>query len=96
MNRKISRKEKHKYSNEEKLVLSEDENTNALIDIAQEDDSNIFDLLQNLWIDNIRFTILKCSRVCLIVTFVFILFLMYTQMFLILLFSWLEKGKKAI
>ena len=48
MNRKISRKEKHKYSNEEKLVLSEDENTNALIDIAQEDDSNIFDLLQNL------------------------------------------------
>ena len=48
MNRKISRKEKHKYSNEEKLVLGEDENTNALIDIAQEDDSNIFDLLQNL------------------------------------------------
>ena len=47
MNQK-SRKEKHKYSNEEKLVLGEDENTNALIDIAQEDDSNIFDLLQNL------------------------------------------------
>ena len=47
MNQK-SRKEKHKYSTEEKLVLGEDENTNALIDIAQEDDSNIFDLLQNL------------------------------------------------
>ena len=47
MNQK-SRKEKHKYSNEEKLVLGEDENTNALIDIAQEDDSNMFDLLQNL------------------------------------------------
>ena len=95
MNQK-SRKEKHKYSNEEKLVLGEDENTNALIDIAQEDDSNIFDLLQNLWINNIRFVMLKCSRLCLTVTFVFILFLLYTQMLLILLFSWLEKGKKAI
>ena len=39
MNRKISRNEKHKYSNEEKL---------ALINIAQVDDSNIFELLQNL------------------------------------------------
>ena len=48
MNRKISRNEKHKYSNEEKLALGEDENTSALINIAQEDDSNIFELLQNL------------------------------------------------
>ena len=47
MNRKISRNEKHKYSNEEKLALGEDENTSALINIAQEDDSNIFELLQN-------------------------------------------------
>ena len=44
MNRKISRNEKHKYSNEEKLALGEDENTSALINIAQEDDSNIFEL----------------------------------------------------
>ena len=37
--------EKHKYSNEEKLALGEDENTSALINIAQEDDSNIFEFL---------------------------------------------------
>ena len=42
MNRKISRSEKHKYSNEEKLALAENENTSALINIAREDDSNIF------------------------------------------------------
>ena len=48
MNRKISRNEKHKYSNEENLVLGENENTNTLTDIAQEFDSNILDLLQNL------------------------------------------------
>ena len=48
MNRKVSRNEKLKHSNEEKLPLGEDENTNALINIAQEDDSNSFELLQNL------------------------------------------------
>ena len=48
MNRKISRNGKHKYSNKEKLGQSEDKNTSALINIAQEDDSNIFELLQNL------------------------------------------------
>ena len=41
MNRKISRNEKHKYSNEKNLVLGEEENTSTLINIAQEDDSNI-------------------------------------------------------
>ena len=35
MNRKISRNEKHKYS-------GEDKNSSALINIAQEDDSNVF------------------------------------------------------
>ena len=39
---------KNNYSNEEKLALGEKEITNALINIAQEDDSNIFELLQNL------------------------------------------------
>ena len=48
MNRKISRNEKHKYSNEEKLALSKDESTGALINIDQEDNSNILELLQNL------------------------------------------------
>ena len=48
MNRKISGNEKHKYLNEEKLALGEEENISALIYIAQEDDSNIFELLQNL------------------------------------------------
>ena len=48
MDRKISRNEKYKYSNEKKLVLDENENTSALINIAQENESNIFELLQNL------------------------------------------------
>ena len=48
MNRKIGRNRKHKYSNEEKLVLSENENTSSLINIARENDSNIFELVQNL------------------------------------------------
>ena len=48
MNQKISRNKKHKYSKEKKLALGEEENTSALINIAQEDDSNIFVLLQNL------------------------------------------------
>ena len=37
MNRKISRNKTHIYSSEEKLALREDENTSALISIAQED-----------------------------------------------------------
>ena len=45
MNRKMSRKEKHKYSNEEKFALGEDENTSSLINIVQEDDINNFELL---------------------------------------------------
>ena len=48
MNRKIPRNEKHKYSNEEKFALGEDENTSALININQDDDSNNVELLQNL------------------------------------------------
>ena len=48
MNRKISRNEKHKYLNEEMLALGEGENTSTLINIGQEDDSNIYELLQNL------------------------------------------------
>ena len=54
------------------------------MNIAQEDDSNIFELLKNLWRNNLQFIILKCSRFCLLVTFVFISLLLYTQMFLIL------------
>ena len=54
MNRKINRNEKHKYSNEEKLALGEDQNTSALINIAQEHDRNIkIELLQNLRINNL-------------------------------------------
>ena len=87
MNRKISRNEKHKYSNEEKLALVENENTSALTNIAQENDWNISELLQNFGINNLRFLILKCSR--FIIRFVFILLLLYTQMF-----SLLEKERK--
>ena len=38
MHQKINRNEKHKYLNEEKLALVENENTSALINIAPEDD----------------------------------------------------------
>ena len=48
MNRKIRRNEKYKYSNKEKLALDENENISTLINIARENDSNIFELLQNL------------------------------------------------
>ena len=97
MNWKISRNEKDKYFNEEKLALGENENITAPMNIAQEDDSNIFELLQNLWLSNIQFIIWKCSRFCLFiifVTFVFILLVLYTQMFVILYFSRLEKERK--
>ena len=79
MNWKTSRNENHKYFNEEKLALGENENTSTLMNIAQEDDSNIFKLLKNLWLNNLQFIILKCSRFCLFMTFVFILLLLYTQ-----------------
>ena len=94
INWKTSRNEKQKYLNEEKLALGENENTSALINIAQEDDSNIFELLENLWQNNLQFIIFKCSGFCLLVTFGFILLLLYTQMFLILWFSWLENERK--
>ena len=42
MNSKTSRNENHKYFNEEKLDLGEKENTSALMNIAQQGDSNIF------------------------------------------------------
>ena len=84
MNQRISRNKKHKHSNKEKLALVENENTSALVNVAQEDHRNIFELLQNLGINSLRFIILKRSRFCFIVTVVFILLLLYTQMLLIL------------
>ena len=96
MNQKISRNEKHKCSNEEKLSLLELGNINALIYIAQVDQSKVFELLQNLGMNIVRFIILKCYRFCLNVTFVLILLLLYSQMFLKLWFLWLDKGKKKI
>ena len=78
MNRKISRNEKYNYLNKEKLALVENQNTATLINITQEDDNNVFELLQNLGISNLQFLILKCSRFCLLITFVFIVLLLYT------------------
>ena len=82
MNQKVSRNGKQKSSNEEKLVLGEYESTS----IAQEDDSNSFELLQNLWINNLRFIILKCSRFCFY-------FNVYTNVLNIVVFM-VRKGKK--
>ena len=44
----MSRNRKQKYSNKERLALGENEIKSAPINITQEDDSNIFELLQNL------------------------------------------------
>ena len=82
MNQKVSRNGKQKSSNEEKLVLGEYESTS----IAQEDDSNSFELLQNLWINNLRFIILKCSRFCFYFT-------VYTNVLNIVVFM-VRKGKE--
>ena len=38
----------HKCFNKKKLALGENENTSALMNIAQEDGSNIFQLLKSL------------------------------------------------
>ena len=91
MNWKTSRKENHKYFNEEKLALGGKENTSALLNIAQDDESNIFKLLKNLRLNNLQFIILKCSRFCLFIAFVFILLLLYT--FIVFTFTF-RKGKK--
>ena len=48
MNLKPSRSEKYKSFNEGKLALGENENTNAVINIAREDDSMILELLKKL------------------------------------------------
>ena len=86
MNWKTSRNENRRYFNEGKLDLGEKENTSALMNIAQEDDSNIFKLLKNLWLNNLQLIILKCSRFYLFIAFVFILLLLHTEIFLILYF----------
>ena len=52
MNWKTSRNEKLKYLKEEKFALGEKENTSTLMNVAQEDDSNNFELLKNLWLIN--------------------------------------------
>ena len=69
MEKLVETKNTTKYSNEEKLALGEDKKASALINIAQENDSNSFELLQNLRINNLRFIILKCSRFCFYLTF---------------------------
>ena len=56
------------------------------MNIAQEDESNIFKLLKNLWLNNLQFIIKECSRFCLFITFVFVLLLLYPQIFLIFYF----------
>ena len=38
----------YKYSNDENLVLREDEDKSTLTNISQKDDSKSFELLQNL------------------------------------------------
>ena len=94
MNWKTSRNEKHKYFNKEKLALGEKENSSALMNIAQDNDSNILKLTKSLWLNNLQFIISKCSRFCLFITFVFILLSLYTQLYLVLYFYWLEKERK--
>ena len=56
--------------------------TSALINIAQENDSNIFELLQNLWIYNLRFVILN------VLDFVYLLLLFLFYFYCIPKCSW--------
>ena len=72
------------YFSEEKLTFGEKQNSGALVNISQEDDSNIFKFLKNLWLNNLQFIILKFFRFCLFITFVFVLLLLYTQILLML------------
>ena len=60
-----------------------EENTSALINIVQEDDSNNFELLQNLSINNPWFIIFKCSAFCLPVSFVYVLVLLLSYFYCI-------------
>ena len=85
-NWKTSRNERHKYFNEEKLALGEKQNTSAVMNIAQEDNSNIRKLLNSLWLNNLQVIILKCSGFCLFITFVFNLLLLCARLFWILYF----------
>ena len=92
MNRKVSRNERHKYSNEEKLALGEYENTSAIINITQDDDSNSSELLQNLCINNLWFYHLKMFYNC----FLFLFFFDFIHKCLYYCcFQWLDKGKKS-
>ena len=99
MNRKVSRNEKYKYLNKKMLALIKEENTSALINIVQEDDSNNFELLQNLRINNLWFIIFKCSAFCLPVSFVYVLvcyyftFTVYPNYLNVVVFM-VTKGKK--
>ena len=45
-------------------------------------------------LNNLQFIILKCSRLLFIYYFCFYFLFMYTQIFLISYFQWLEKGRK--
>ena len=75
------------------MALGEDENTSALINIAQEDDNNIFELLQNLSINKLRFILSRCSRFCLLVTYFYFTFTIYTNVLNAVVFI-VRKGKK--
>ena len=71
------------------------QNHKPSINIAQEDDSNIFELLQNLWINNLRFIIFKMFYILFICYFYFT-FTVYTDVLNTAVFM-VRKGKeKAI
>ena len=93
MNQKTSINKKHKYSNEEKLTLGGNDNTSSLINISQEDNSNIFELLQNLRINNLQFITLKCFWFCLFITCFYFAFTVYTNVLNTVVFV-VRKGKK--
>ena len=54
-----------------KLALVESKSTSSLLNIVEEDVSKIFELLQNVEVNNLWFINLKCSIFCLSFTFVF-------------------------
>ena len=94
MNWKTSRNEKHKYFNEEKLALGENQNTSTLMNIAQEDDGNIFELLKKLVTKQSSIYHLKMFYILFLCSFCFYFtFTVYTNVLNTAVFM-ARKGKK--
>ena len=79
-----------------KANTNENEDTSGLIIIVQEDDSNIFKLLQNFGINNLLFIISKYSRFVYLLPLFLVTFTVYTNILSIVVFMVRKRKKRAI